>query len=51
MGVALYGRMVDAAAFLVLYQPVDQKAATNKVQGVTPHPVYQIQLRFASKTE
>jgi peptide/nickel transport system substrate-binding protein len=49
--VEIQKRMVDAAAFLVLYQPIDQKAASKKVQGVAPHPVYQIQLRFASKTE
>jgi ABC-type transport system substrate-binding protein len=44
-------RMIDAAAFLSVYQPVDQKPASKKVQGVTTHPVYQIQLRYASKTE
>jgi peptide/nickel transport system substrate-binding protein len=44
-------RMIDAAAFLVLYQPIDQKAASKNVQGVTTHPVYQLQLRFASKSE
>jgi peptide/nickel transport system substrate-binding protein len=44
-------RMIDAAAFLVLYQPIDQKAANKKVQGVSLHPVYQYQLRYASKTE
>lgn len=49
--VEIQKRMIEAAAFLVLYQPIDQKAASKKVQGVTPHPVYQIQLRFASKTE
>jgi peptide/nickel transport system substrate-binding protein len=43
-------RMIAAAAFLVLYQPIDQKPASKKVQGVTTHSVYQIQLRFASKT-
>jgi peptide/nickel transport system substrate-binding protein len=49
--VEIQKRMIDAAAFLVFYQPVDQKPASKKVQGVTPHPVYQLQLRFASKTE
>ena len=42
--------MIEAAAFIVLYQPVDQKAARSVVQGVTTHPVNQLQLRFASKT-
>jgi peptide/nickel transport system substrate-binding protein len=48
--VEIQKRMIDAAAFLVLYQPIDQKAASAKVQGVTTHPVYQLQLRYASKT-
>jgi hypothetical protein len=43
--------MIDAAAFHVLYQPVDQKAARAVVQGAAVHPVYQLQLRFTSKTE
>jgi peptide/nickel transport system substrate-binding protein len=42
--------MIDACAFIVLYQPKDQKAASAKVQGVTTHSVYQLQLRDASKT-
>jgi peptide/nickel transport system substrate-binding protein len=42
--------MIDDAAFLVLYQTVDQKPARNTVQGVTVHPVYIMQLRYASKT-
>ncbi|MCC6792938.1 MAG: ABC transporter substrate-binding protein [Thermomicrobiales bacterium] len=42
--------MIDDAAFLVLYQTVDQKPARSTVQGVTVHPVFIIQLRFASKT-
>jgi hypothetical protein len=42
--------MIDAAAFHVLYQPIDQKPARAVVQGATVHPVYQLQLRNASKT-
>jgi peptide/nickel transport system substrate-binding protein len=42
--------MIDDAAFVVLYQTIDQKAAGQNVQGVAVHPVYIIQLRFASKT-
>src|SRR5262249_53294923 len=48
--VEIQKRIIDTAAFLVLYQPIDQKAASKKVQGATTHPVYQLQLRFASKT-
>ena len=48
--VKIQEKMIEAAAFLVLYQPVDRKAARATVQGVTLHPVYQIQLRDASKT-
>jgi peptide/nickel transport system substrate-binding protein len=49
--VKIQERMIDACAFIVLYQPTDRKAARAVVQGVTTHPVYQIQLRNASKTE
>jgi ABC-type transport system substrate-binding protein len=49
--VKIQERMIDACAFIVLYQPTDRKAARAVVQGVTTHPVYQIQLRGASKTE
>jgi peptide/nickel transport system substrate-binding protein len=42
-------QMIDDAAFLVLYQTIDQKPAVNAVQGVTTHAVYIIQLRNASK--
>jgi peptide/nickel transport system substrate-binding protein len=48
--VRIQERMIDACAFIVLYQPTDRKAARAVVQGVTTHPVYQIQLRNASKT-
>jgi peptide/nickel transport system substrate-binding protein len=44
-------KMIDAAAFLVLYQPTAQKPASAKVQGAATHSVYQINLRNASKTE
>jgi len=43
-------QMIDDAAFLVLYQTIDQKPATKAVQGVSVHPVYIIQVRYASKT-
>ena len=43
-------RIIEDAPFLVLYQPVDQKAASASVQGVATHSVYQIYLRTASKT-
>jgi peptide/nickel transport system substrate-binding protein len=42
--------LVDDAPFLVLYQTVDRKPSTTKVQGAATHSVYQIQLRYASKT-
>ncbi len=44
-------KMIDAQAFICLYQPEDNKPASIKVQGVAVHSVYQIQLRNASKTE
>lgn len=43
--------IIEDAAFLVLYQPLDQKAATKAVQGVATHSVYMIYLRNASKSE
>jgi peptide/nickel transport system substrate-binding protein len=43
-------QMIEDAAFLVLYQTIDQKPATKAVQGVTTHAVYIIQLRNASKS-
>ena len=42
--------IIDEAPFLVLYQPIDQKAANTSVQGVATHSVYMMQLRNASKT-
>jgi peptide/nickel transport system substrate-binding protein len=48
--VQIQEKMIDAAAFIVLYQPVDRKAARAVVQGASVHPVYQIQLRGVSKT-
>lgn len=44
-------RLIEAAPYIVLYQPVDQKPARNVVQGVTTHSVYMMNLRGASKTE
>lgn len=37
--------------YIVLYQPVYRKPASVKVQGVTVHPIYMMNLRNASKTE
>ena len=37
--------------FIVLYQPNDRKPASIKVQGVTVHPIYILNLRNGSKTE
>lgn len=37
--------------YIVLYQPVYRKPASIKVQGVTTHPVYMLNLRNGSKTE
>ena len=48
--VQIQEKMIDAAAFHVLYQPVDQKAARAVVQGAAIHSVYQLQLRDATKT-
>ncbi len=42
--------LIDEAPFLVLEQVVDRKPASVAVQGVTTHSVYQLQLRYASKT-
>jgi peptide/nickel transport system substrate-binding protein len=43
-------QLIEDCAFICLYQTVDQKPARTNVQGVTTHSVYQIQLRYASKT-
>jgi peptide/nickel transport system substrate-binding protein len=43
-------QIIADAPFAVLYQPVDRKAASKAVQGVTTHSVYQLQLRNASKS-
>ena len=43
-------RIIEDSAFLVLYQPVDQKAARASVQGVATHSVYMFNLRNASKS-
>ena len=37
--------------YIVLYQPVFRKPASVKVEGVTVHPIYMMNLRGASKTE
>jgi peptide/nickel transport system substrate-binding protein len=43
--------IIEDAPFLILYQPVDQKPASVKVQDVQTHSVYQLYLRNASKSE
>ncbi|MBX3071176.1 MAG: ABC transporter substrate-binding protein [Thermomicrobiales bacterium] len=43
-------RLIEAAPYIVLYQPVAQKAARAIVQGVTTHAVYMMNLRNASKS-
>lgn len=48
--VEVLSTIIDEAPFLVLYQPIDQKAATASVQGVATHSVFMLQLRNASKT-
>lgn len=42
--------LIEDAAFLVLEQIVDRKPASIAVQGVSTHSIYQLQLRYASKT-
>ena len=42
--------IIEAAAFLVLYQPLDQRPASVDVAGATTHSVYQLSLRGASKS-
>ncbi|MEZ4500942.1 MAG: ABC transporter substrate-binding protein, partial [Thermomicrobiales bacterium] len=42
-------RLIEAAPYIVLYQPVSQKAARANVQGVTTHAIYMMNLRNASK--
>ena len=37
--------------YIVLYQPTYRKPATVKVEGVTVHPIYMMNLRDGSKTE
>ena len=48
--VEIQRRAIDACPYIVLYQPDDVKVAGLNVQGVQVHPVYQLQLRDASKT-
>jgi ABC-type transport system substrate-binding protein len=49
--VQIQQKMIEAAAFIVLYQPLHQRPASAAVQGVTTHSVYMMNLRNASKTE
>ena len=42
--------LIEDAAFLVLEQIIDRKPASIAVQGVSTHSIYQLQLRYASKT-
>jgi peptide/nickel transport system substrate-binding protein len=49
--VEIQRRAIDACPIIVLYQPDDIKVAGLDVHGVQTHPVYQLQLRNASKSE
>lgn len=49
--VKIQQKLIEDVAFVVLFQSIDQKPARKVVQGVTTHSVYQMQLRYASKTE
>lgn len=48
--VTIQEKMIEAAAFLVLYQPLDQRPARATVSGATTHSVYQLNLRGATKS-
>jgi peptide/nickel transport system substrate-binding protein len=49
--VQIQQKLIEAAPFIVLYQPLHQRPASAAVQGVTTHSVYMMNLRNASKTE
>ena len=49
--VQIQEKLIEAAAFLVLFQPLDQRPARANVSGVSTHSVYQLALRGAAKTE
>ena len=49
--VAVQRALIGDVPFILLYQPTISRPARTTVQGVTIHFVYQIQLRYASKTE
>jgi peptide/nickel transport system substrate-binding protein len=46
----ILSHIIEDAAFLILYQPVDQKPANKNVQNVQTHSIYQLYLRNASKS-
>jgi peptide/nickel transport system substrate-binding protein len=48
--VEILSHIIEDAAFLILYQPVDQKPANKNVQDVQTHSIYQLYLRNASKS-
>lgn len=48
--VTIQEKMIEAAAFLVLYQPLDQRPARATVSGASTHSVYQLNLRGATKS-
>jgi len=48
--VKVLSQIIEDAAFLILYQPVDQKPANKNVQDVQTHSIYQLYLRNASKS-
>ena len=49
--VQIQEKMIEAAAFLVLFQPLDQRPASVRVSGISTHSVYQLNLRGAVKSE
>ncbi len=49
--VQIQQKLIEAAPYIVLYQPLHQRPASAAVQGVTTHSVYMMNLRNASKTE
>jgi peptide/nickel transport system substrate-binding protein len=49
--VMIQEQLISDAAFLVLYQPIDQKAASAAVQGLQTHSVLMMQLRNVTKSE
>ena len=49
--VQIQEKVMAQVPYIILYQPIDKKPARAVVEGAMTHSVYQIQLRYASKTE